>query len=96
MNNKNDLAKNLYDAVLRLVNQDEARLFFRDLLTEAEINEFGRRWQTAKMLDDKKPYGEIEKTTGLSSATVARISKWLHHGMGGYRLMLDRVKNCKK
>lgn len=81
----------LYGAILKLNNLDEAKRFFRDLLTEQEILEFSRRWQAARMLDAKRPYSEIEKETGLSSATVARISKWLNHGRGGYRLALNRL-----
>lgn len=37
-------------------------------------------------------YFEIEKKIGLSSTTVARVSKWLNKGMGGYRLMLKKGK----
>ena len=44
------------------------------------------------MLDKKVPYEEIEKETGMSSTTIARIQKWLVNGMGGYRLILNRYK----
>mgnify|MGYP000982282964 CR=1 FL=1 len=88
----NKQADDLYQAILQLASRDEARRFFRDLLTEAEINEFGKRWQAARLLDQKRPYSEIEKSTGLSSATVARISKWLNHGMDGYKLVLKKIR----
>lgn len=81
----------LFGVVLKLKNLGEAKRFFRDLLTEQEILEFGKRWQAAKMLSQKIPYSEIEKKTGLSSTTVARISKWLNKGMGGYKLMISRL-----
>lgn len=83
--------QNLYNAILRLKNLDEASRFFRDLLTEEEIIEFSKRWQTAQMLSDKLPYSKIEKKTGLSSTTIARISKWLARGRGGYKLMIKRT-----
>ncbi|MCX6791078.1 MAG: YerC/YecD family TrpR-related protein [Candidatus Gribaldobacteria bacterium] len=83
--------ENLLKAVLALKNIKEAKKFFRDLLTEQEIIEFGKRWQAAKMLADKVSYSKIEKETGLSSTTVARISKWLNSGMGGYKLMITRL-----
>jgi len=83
--------ENLLLAVLKLKNISEAKKFFRDLLTQQEIIEFGKRWQAAKMLADKVSYVEIEKKTGLSSTTIARISKWLNKGMGGYKLMLNRL-----
>jgi len=65
--------------------------FLRDLLTESEIEELARRWQAAQMLDQKVSYSQIVKKTGLSSTTVARISKWLNSGAGGYRLVLDTL-----
>lgn len=43
------------------------------------------------MLNDKISYSQIVKETGLSSTTVARISKWLNNGMGGYQLMLEKL-----
>ena len=80
----------LYRAVLSLRNINEARRFFRDLLTKNEIEEFAERWKTARMLSDGVPYTQIVEETGISSTTVARVSRWLRKGMGGYRLTLRR------
>ena len=80
----------LYTDILSLKTLDEAKRFFRDLLTEEEIEEFSKRWQAARMLDEKIPYTAIQEKTGLSSTTVARISRWLRSGKGGYRLAIDR------
>lgn len=82
---------NLAAALLAAKNQTEMKKFLRDLLTETELKEFANRWQAAQMLDQKVSYVKIVQKTGLSSATVARISKWLNNGMGGYRLMLNRL-----
>lgn len=86
----NDDAKALYKAVLSLKNEEECKKFLRDLLTEKEIKEFTNRWKVARMLDKKISYEQIEKETGMSSTTIARIQKWLTGGMGGYRLVLKR------
>jgi TrpR-related protein YerC/YecD len=88
----NKTTKDLLNAILQLDNINEAKKFFRDLLTFEEIIEFGKRWQVAKMLSQNISYEKIEKETGLSSRTIARISKWLNSGMGGYKLMLKRIK----
>lgn len=85
------LQNELYQAVLSLKNLDEARRFFRDLLTEEEILEFSKRWQVARLLDADVPYSAIQKQTDMSSTTIARISKWLRSGMGGYALVLKRL-----
>jgi TrpR-related protein YerC/YecD len=87
----NQKSKELFEAVLKLRDLDEAKKFLRDLLTEEEIIEFSKRWQAARMLADKVPYSEIEKSTGLSSTTVARVSKWLNSGTGGYKLIIKRT-----
>lgn len=89
----NSDSDSLFKAILSVKNMTEARKFFRDLLTEDEIIEFAARWKTAKMLSQKKPYKRIESETGLSSTTVARVSKWLNYGMNGYKLILKRVNH---
>lgn len=82
---------NLYKAILSLKNIEESRKFFRDLLTEEEISEFSARWRVASLLDKKVSYSKIEKQTGMSSTTIARISKWLNSGCNGYKLILKRL-----
>ena len=83
--------KQLIRALMSLKTPNEARRFLRDLLTPDEIEEFSKRFQTAEMLSKKVPYSTIEKRTGLSSTTVARVAHWLHHGKGGYGLVLKRL-----
>lgn len=83
--------KELISALLALKSREEAQCFLRDLLTEAEIIEFGNRFCAAQMLSDKLPYSQIEKETGLSSTTVARVSKWLNKGANGYKTVIARV-----
>src|SRR6185437_11591592 len=84
-------SRNLFKTILSLQTEEECKKFLRDLLTEAEIKEFANRWKVAQMLNDKIPYEEIAKESGMSSTTIARISKWLTNGMGGYKLMLKRI-----
>ncbi len=83
--------KALLQAILLLETPDECRKFFGDLLTENELAEFAERWQAARMLAAGQPYAEIERRTGLSSRTIARVARWLKEGMGGYRLLLKRI-----
>ena len=94
MFSKNDDKKinDLVRALLLIKNPNEAKKFLRDLLTESELIEFGNRWKAARMLEKKVPYTEIIKETGLSSTTIARVSDWLNGGMGGYKLILKRIK----
>lgn len=76
---------------MTLKTNDEARRFLRDLMTEKEIKEFAKRFKAAEMLAGKVPYSVIEKETGLSSTTVARVAKWLKGKEGGYRIIINRL-----
>jgi TrpR-related protein YerC/YecD len=82
----------LYDAVLKLETAEECKKFFSDLCTMAEIKSMSERFQVMKMVDKKVPYREISKKTGVSTATITRVAHWLHHGKGGYKMMLGRLK----
>lgn len=84
--------EDLLKALLKLRNINEAKKFFRDLMTVPEVKSFAGRWRAARMLDSGVPYKEIEKETGISSATIARVSQWLNYGMEGYRMVLNRMK----
>ena len=85
--------KQLVEAILSLKNANEAKCFLRDLMTEPEITEFGKRLEAASLLSQDVQYNTITADTGLSSATVARIAKWLKGSLGGYRLVLARLSN---
>jgi TrpR-related protein YerC/YecD len=90
---KDKKSKALIEAILDLKSPAEAERFIRDLLTEAEISEFGNRFCAARMLSEKLPYSQIEKETGLSSTTVARVSKWLNSGSNGYKTIIARMQS---
>ena len=83
--------KEFVEAILSLKDAKEARRFLRDLMTEGEIEEFGKRLCAARMLTEGAPYSAIEKETKLSSTTIARVSKWLKGKDGGYRTILARL-----
>jgi TrpR-related protein YerC/YecD len=82
----------VWQAFLSLRNEEELRMFFRDIMTEKEIGEFDMRWGIAKMLDSGMTFAEIEAKTGISPITITRINKWLKEGCGGYKMMIDRLK----
>ncbi|MEK9185465.1 MAG: YerC/YecD family TrpR-related protein, partial [Patescibacteria group bacterium] len=71
-----------------------AKRFLRDLMAEGEIKEFANRLETASLLSKDVQYNAISNDTGLSSATIARIAKWLNGSLGGYRLILNRLNKA--
>lgn len=81
----------LVEAILAIETKQEAKNFLRDLMTEKEIEEFAKRLKAAEMLLNKIPYTTIQKETGLSSTTVARVAKWLNGKGGGYKTILGKL-----
>jgi TrpR-related protein YerC/YecD len=43
------------------------------------------------MLSAGANYADISRETGMSTATISRVSKCLEYGAGGYRLAIERV-----
>lgn len=84
--------KDFYQALLKLETAAECKKFIRDIATLKEIEALAERWKVVKMLDKDMSYRQIAEQTGVSTTTITRIAHWLHHGEGGYRLMLDRIK----
>ena len=63
--------------------------------SESEIREFANRLEAASLLSKDVQYNAIIESTGLSSTTIARITKWLKGPLGGYRLVLNRINTLK-
>lgn len=72
---------------------DQIYALFQDIMTVREIKEISQRLAVARMLDSGKSYATIEKETGASATTIARVSKALNYGSGGYRAALDAMSD---
>lgn len=79
----------LLDVFVGVQDTDTAFALMEDLFTIREIKETSQRLAVARMLDDGKPYVAIEEATGASATTIARVSKALNYGSGGYRTAID-------
>lgn len=65
-------------------DEDEIYRLLEDLFTVREIKETSQRLAVARLLTEGKSYSAVEAETGASTATIARVSKCLSHGSGGY------------
>ena len=61
-------------------------------MTIKELQSVAQRWQVARMLEQKKTYGEIETETSASAATISRVNKCLQYGAGGYTCVLKKLQ----
>lgn len=91
-----EAGKDFLKAVSKLRTAEEIGEFFTDMFTPAEARTFVSRWRAASQLYDKIPYLDIQKETGLSSATVARVSQAMQYGSGGLNKILQRIKKSTK
>ncbi len=89
----NESIEEFFEAVLKLKTTDDCKNFFEDICTIKELQEISQRLSVAKMLDAGNSYQEVSKVTGASTATISRVNKCLVYGSGGYRQMLDKLKN---
>ncbi|MDR3052482.1 MAG: TrpR-like protein YerC/YecD [Coriobacteriales bacterium] len=79
----------LYRAFSQLDDADDIRALMEDMCTIREVNEMAQRLNVAFMLDDGISYNAIQEKTGSSATTIARVSKALNFGAGGYRNVID-------
>ena len=92
MNLKNEQTDILFKAILSLETVDECYSLFEDLCTIKELKDMTQRFQAARMLSEGINYLSISKETGLSTATISRVSRCLNYGAGGYKNALDSLK----
>jgi len=83
----------LYKAILSLQTLEECTAFLDDICTIQELDSLAQRLEVARLLAQGKNYGEINKLTGASTATICRVSKCFHYGDGGYRTVLDKLRD---
>ncbi len=82
----------VFDAILSLKDRSECYRFFEDVCTIGEQLAIAQRWQVARHLDEGMTYQDISRRYNASTATISRVNRCLEYGAGGYRLLLDRLK----
>lgn len=92
MINHSESADRLFRAILSLESVDECYRFFEDICTITEIKDMCQRLDTAFLIDEGISYQKISDRIGVSTATISRVSRCLNYGAGGYRAVIDRMK----
>ena len=81
----------LFEAIVALRSREECFAFFSDLCTVTELQAISQRLHVARLLREGASYSEITAKTGVSAATISRVSRCLEYGEGGYDLVLSRL-----
>ena len=84
--------REFYRALLSLESVAEARAFFADLCTPAELEALLDRWSVVGHLEAGLPYRKIHELTGVSVTTIGRVARFLTGDNGGYRTALSRLR----
>ena len=90
MKQENEMIHELYETLLKLETVEECENFLADLCTIKEIQSMAQRLKAAKMLLEGKTYNEVIEATDISSATLARVSKCVRYGQGGYQTIVKK------
>ncbi|WP_407383476.1 YerC/YecD family TrpR-related protein [Ruminococcus sp.] len=90
--NHSPSADRLFQAILSLKNVEECYDFFEDICTITEIRDMIQRLDTAFLIDEGISYQKISDRIGVSTATISRVSRCLNYGAGGYRTVIDRLR----
>ena len=86
------MLEELYEELIKLETVEECENFLSDLCTMKELLSMGQRLKAAKMLLEGKTYNEVIEATDISSATLARVSKCIRYGDGGYANIIKKEK----
>lgn len=81
--------EDLLEVFAGLTRSDDVFALLEDLFTVREIKDTSQRLDVARMLRKGSSYAVIEKATGASATTIARVSKALNYGAGGYGLAFE-------
>lgn len=82
----------LIKVFLSIKNEEELKMFFRDIMSERDLRELAMRWEVAKKLDAGVSFTQIQEESGESPVTISKINRWLKEGCGGYKMMIERFK----
>lgn len=91
---KNELAYEIDDLLTifsRMDSKERIFEFMLDLMSEKEMLDFARKFEVAKMLEEGISYSRIEKKTGMSSATISKVSKALNSENMWYRNAINII-----
>ena len=78
----------LYRSLASQASERVVAALLEDMCTIREIDEMAQRLTVAKLLAADYSYTSISELTGASATTIARVSKALNYGAGGYRAVL--------
>lgn len=94
-NYRSESIDRLFQAILTLESVEDCYTFFDDICTISEMQDMAQRLDTAFLLNEGKSYQTISQQVGVSTATIGRVSRCLNYGKGGYRSVIEKLKEAE-
>ncbi len=94
-NKRQRMLNDFYQMISEIKDKEDAKNFFKDLLTPGETIMIVYRIEIAKMLLQGFSYEDIQKKLKVGTSTVNNVNKWLYSGFGGYMKEIKKAKNQK-
>lgn len=80
----------LFSLVAKINDASDVEKLFLDLCTFTEVEQMATRLKCAKLLKSGLTYTQVMEEADISSATLARVSRCVSHGSGGYNSVIDK------
>ena len=79
-----EMIHELYQAFVKIDSLEDCALLLEDLCTRKAVEQMAQRLSAARLLMEGKTYTQVMEQTGISSATLSRVSRCVQYG-AGYR-----------
>lgn len=89
---KNVPSQELVNAILSLKNEEECINFLNDICTIQELEKMSQRLEAAILLNEGCTYEQVIEKTKISSTTLSRVSRCIRYGDGGYKSIIEKIK----
>lgn len=83
----------LFTLLAKIGDKKDMQELFLDLCTYKEVEQMATRLKCAKLLKSGYTYNKVIEEVDISSATLARVSRCVSHGSGGYNVVLDKYNS---
>ena len=77
-----EMIDELYRAFVKIDSRETCAQLLEDLCTRKEVEQMAQRLRAARLLMEGKTYTQVMEQTGISSATLSRVSRCVQYGTG--------------
>jgi len=84
--------KDLYQLMVAISSEREAKKLLEDILTPQELDSLAERWQIVQELEKGISQRDISKKLGVSISKVTRGSRVMQYGTGAFKQFLKRFR----